>query len=355
MKDLDFKQVEIQDVIIHGVGNRTKEEDNFSSNNVLKLDESQKSILLSYYLSQFKKDEYFEFTGDEFMGNEEGLDSNLIFNNIKDINKSPDEFIEKSKIIAKQLYLATTHPKILSGDLHIVKFSNIIYKDEVITAIGLFKSETEEPFIRVIENGENKEIERQQGLGLKKVDRSCLILNTEKDKGYRILNVDKTKGEVNAHWTFDFLKLKRKQESYSFTNDFISMSISFADEVLIQDNDIKISDQVQFLQRTEAYLIATDELTLDNFSEEVIGNKEIIKEFEKYIDSFSDDYDIEIMKEFEISNDAVKENKKNFKLILSLDNNFKVNINGDGEDIEIGFDEARDMKFYKIYFKEEIQ
>jgi len=355
MRNLDFKQVEIDTVIIHGIGNRTKEEDNFYSTEQLELDEAQKSILMSYYLAPFKKEEYFQFIGNTFMGNTDETDSNQLYNSIKGIHKFPELFVEHSRKIAELLHQVTTHPKIISGELHIVKFSNIIYKDEIISAIGLFKSETTESYIKSIQQPLSINIERQEGMGIKKLDRACLILNTDKKDGYRILNVDKTKGEANPHWTNDFLVIERRKESFFQTVMFIRMAVNFADEALIEENEIDISSKVQYLQNTESFLKNTEIFEFDEFKEIVLSNdKNIIKVFDKSKKDFEDDFDIELGDKFEISNDAIKENTKEFKTTIKLDDNFKISIDGDADEIELGFDEARDKKFYKVYFTEEI-
>ena len=349
----DFRQTELEEVIIHKIGNRAKEEDVFLSQDTLKLDEGQKAVLLSYYLNPFKTDEYFQFVGEEAAEEETRFNGNRMYGYVRNLYKEPDNFVEHSQEVAKFLFELSTHPKIISGELHVVRFSNIIIDEEVVSAVGFFKSETKEPFIKLMEVGNSIDVNRQEGISLKKVDRACLILNTDKGNGYKILNIDKSKGDAKPHWQYDFLTIQPRREDFYNTNNFISLIKNFSDEVLVEENNIQPSDQIAFIQRTEDFLKEKDNFTTEEFVEEVIGDEEITSAFNNYIPNFENDYDIEIKKEFPVSKQAVKSNKKYFKSVIKLDKSFHVYVHTNPDNLEKGFDQARSMKFYKLYYKEE--
>ena len=349
----DFKQIELEDIIIHNIGNKAKEEDILLSQNTLDLDEAQKAVLLSYYLNPFKTDEYYQFVGEEAADEATRFNGNRMYGYIRELYKNPDDFVEISQKIATYLFDLSTHPKIVSGELHIVKFSNCILDEEIVSGIGFFKSESKEPFIKLMHSDNRIDVKRQEGISLKKVDRACLIFNTEKENGYKILNIDKTKGDAFSHWQYDFLNIQQRRENYYNTNNFISMIKNFSDEVLVEENNIQASDQIAFIQRTEDYLKNTDAFSTENFVEEVIGDKEITEAFNNYIPNFENDYDIKIQNEFPISKQAVKSNKKYFKSVIKLDKSFHVYVHTNPDNLEKGFDSARAMKYYKLYYKEE--
>lgn len=54
-----------------------------------------------------------------------------------------------------------------------------------------------------------------------------------------------------------------------------------------------------------------------------------------------------------MSNFAVKDEKKYFRHVLKLDKNFHVYIHGQRKYLEKGYDTARDMNYYKLYFRDE--
>ena len=56
---------------------------------------------------------------------------------------------------------------------------------------------------------------------------------------------------------------------------------------------------------------------------------------------------------FVISPAAVKKQARNFKSVLKLDKNFHIYIHGDKDLIEQGFDEKKNMNYYKVYYKQE--
>ncbi len=349
----DFRQIEIEEAIIHGVGNRAKEEDVVLSKQALKLDEAQKAVLLSYYLYPFKTDEYFQFNGEEAAEPETRFNGNRMYGYVRSLYKEPLKFVETSQDIANFLFKLTTNSKIKSGELHVVKFTNCIIDEEVVNAIGFFKTETKEPFIKLLPSENEIGVSRYEGINLKKVDRACLIFNTDKENGYKILNVDKNKGDLAVHWQYDFLGIKQRQEDFFNTNNFITLVKNFSDEMLVQENNIEPSEQIAFIQRTEDYLKHAEQFTAEEFADEVIGNEEITKAFEEYIPSFENDFDIEIKREFPVSKQAVKTNKKYFKSVIKLDKSFHVYVHTNPDNLEKGFDAARDMKYYKLYFREE--
>jgi hypothetical protein len=349
----NFKQIELNNLIIHSVGNRSKEEDLFLSQRELSLDEAQKSILLSYFLNPFKTDEYYQFTGEEAADEDTKYQGNRMYQHIQDLIKYPEQFVAISQKIAAFLFDLTTHPKIKNGKLHIVKFSNCILDDEIISAIGIFKSESRDPFIKLYPSGDVVEMERSEGIGLNKLDRACLIFNTNKDTGYKILMQDKTKGDALPHWQYDFLGIKRREEEYHHTENFINLIKTFTEDVLTEENNVEVSDKISFVQRTEDYLKHNDHLSTQEFAEEVIGNSDIVDAFNNYIPTYENDFDTKVETEFPLSKQAVKQHKKYFKSVIKLDKSFHVYVHTNPENIEKGFDPSRDMKYYKLYYSEE--
>jgi hypothetical protein len=91
----------------------------------------------------------------------------------------------------------------------------------------------------------------------------------------------------------------------------------------------------------------------DDFREQVIEDEEIVSAFNDYKDYYQGEKDKELQSAFSINADAVKTEQKHFKHVLKLDKNFHIYIHGKRKFIEKGFDTARDMNYYKLFFKEE--
>ena len=64
--------------------------------------------------------------------------------------------------------------RINSGYLHVVYFENVLVVDELVDAVGLFKSENDSTFIKVEEVDTEQVISIDQGFDLRKLDKSFL-------------------------------------------------------------------------------------------------------------------------------------------------------------------------------------
>lgn len=67
-------------------------------------------------------------------------------------------------------------------------------------AVGLFKSENKDTFLKVYPSGDGFEIESQQGVNINKLDKGALIFNTDKENGYIVAIVDNTNKGAEAHY-----------------------------------------------------------------------------------------------------------------------------------------------------------
>ena len=64
------------------------------------------------------------------------------------IFQSPNLLVEQSINIAKHLYAVSTHPNIKKGELYIAYIKDCIIDGYKTNAVGIFKSETEDFYIR---------------------------------------------------------------------------------------------------------------------------------------------------------------------------------------------------------------
>jgi hypothetical protein len=107
------------------------------------------------------------------------------------------------------------------------------------------------------------------------------------------------------------------------------------------------------LNRSLQYFKDTDLFSEEQFKQEVVQEPEVISAFENFKCHYEDENQISIPQEFNISNHAVKDEKKYFKHVLKLDKNFHVYIHGERKFIQKGYDPARDMNYYMLYFRNE--
>ncbi len=333
-------------ITVHNVGNKLNQENIHFSKKLLAIDEEMNGILISHFLFPFKSNEYFNFYHDI------DLNMNEVFVCVNKIFENKESLQEQSINLAKHLYEQSTHPKIKGGEFYTVYFKDCIIDGETVDAVGLFKSENKDTFLKVFPSGEGFEIESEKGVNINKLDKGCLIFNTEKEKGYIVAVVDNTnKGADAQYWIDDFLHVRQRKDEYYNTQNVLSLCKNFVKNELPQQFEVSKADQVDFLNKSVQFFKENDNFNLNEFANEVIGQPEIIESFNQYRSSFQKDFEIEIVDNFTISESAVKKQARSLKSVIKLDKNFHIYIHGNPELIEQG--EDKKGKFYKVYYQEE--
>ncbi len=347
MTSLDFTQVEIQNLITHRVGNKLRDDKFFLSSEPTILAEDTKDFLLKYFLLPIKAEEYFSFT------HPVKLELNDVFDIVKNIFSNSKEFIEHTQSIAKLLYEQSLHPKIKEGELNIVLFSNVVLDGEVLNAIGIFKSETDAPFLQMDKQLSKFCIKHEYGFEIKGMDKGCIVFNTDKENGYKVLIIDNTNKSTEAqYWKDDFLKVKPIANEFHQTNQFLGIAKNFVTKQLSEDFEVTKADQIDFLNRSVDYFKKNETFDKQEFEEQVFGDSNVIESFRKFDQTYRQENEVELSDNFEISVQAVKKQARVFKSVLKLDKNFHIYIHGNREMIEQGIDE-NGRKYYKIYYEEE--
>ena len=164
---LEFDNVTLNSVILHKTGNKAREGQLILSDTTLDLGEHIQGMLMQFFLGHFAEEEaFYNFCG------EGGIEANEVYTSVKNIFQNPDSFVEESKKIATKLYDAGEHPKIKDGDLYIASFKDIVVDGELVDAIGIFKSETKQDFLRISTGANGFDIKIEEGINLNKIDKA---------------------------------------------------------------------------------------------------------------------------------------------------------------------------------------
>jgi hypothetical protein len=348
---ITFFEAALERIAIHKVGNKQLEEPLILSEQPLQLeDEVLGSLLMQYFLQPFEKvNEIYRLT--HSTGN---LHLNEVYHFAEKIFDNKESFHESSEQLAKLLYEKAGHPKIKSGELYVVYFTSLQMEGELLEAIGIFKSENKEPYLTVSQEEHGFALQYQQeAINIKKLDKGCIILNAEKEEGYKVAVIDHTNRSEAVYWMDEFLQLKVRNDNYNQTNNVLSVYKTFVTEKIEEDFDISKADKIDMLNRSIKYFKEKDHFNMDEFSNEVIGSEEGIALFKDYKKQYEQDFDAPIDDSFSINNVAVKKQARVYKSVLKLDRNFHIYIHGNKELIEKGFDAERNLNYYKVYFKEE--
>ncbi len=281
------------------------------------------------------------------------VELNPVYQFVKEIFETQSSFVEQTQNAARILYDKSTHPKIKGGELQVAYFVGCVINGKTVDAIGFFKSENKETFLKVLTTKDGFDLESESGIAVRKLDKGCLIFNTKEEQGYLVSVVDNTnRGEEAQYWKDEFLGVRPIANEFHQTNEFLGIAKTFVTKQLSEDFEVSKADQIDLLNRSVAYFKTHESFDKQEFEKEVFQDEGIIKSFRNFDDNFREENDMEPTVNFDISPEAVKKQARVFKSVLKLDKNFHIYIHGNRELIEQGV-EKDGRKFYKIYFNEE--
>ena len=82
------------------------------------------------------------------------------------------------------------------------------------------------------------ELETLQGINLNKVDKGCLIYNTNKEQGYLMSIIDGTSRAETSYWMDDFLQVRQRQDEYFETQETLNLYKEYITKQLPQEFEI---------------------------------------------------------------------------------------------------------------------
>lgn len=345
---IDYSNCTINNISIHHVGNKTNGEDLIVSKSKLDTgDKDLNALLVQYFFTSFTNPEFYNFT---FSNQDFKL--NPLYNYATQIFDSPVSFHPQTVNIAKHLYELSVHPNIKPGDLFVVHCSNVLVDHEFVELIGLFKSENKQSFLKLDLFSGNFDLNYEKGINIEKLDKGCLIINTNKDEGFKVCIIDKANKSDAQYWKDSFLQLRPCSDNYHHTKELLNMAKNFVTQQLSEDFEVTKADQIDLLNRSVNYFKTHETFDKADFETEVFQDEKVIQSFRSFDKTYREDFDVTMSDSFDISAQAVKKQARVFKSVLKLDKNFHIYIHGDKDLIEQGV-ERDGRKYYKIYFEEE--
>ncbi len=354
-----FESSSIASVAVHRVGNKETSEGYILSDRPVKLSEALQDLLVNYFISPFKVEEYYHLCDDD------NLQLNNIYQAACQVFDDADSLMDVSRGIAKHLYDSCTHPNIKGGDLFVVYFSECQWNGETTNALGIFKSENKSQFLKVLHDEEEWSRESgnesasaifkmyiDKGIDVNKLDKGALIFNLERDKGFIVSVVDATNRGMDAvYWKDSFLHICQRQDEYYNTHQVMQAYKKFVTDELPQQYEVSKADQADLLNRSVSFFKENESFDMDDFARDVIGQPEVIDSFKQYREQYEQENAVQLPDKFGISEGAVKKQARSYRSVIKLDKNFHIYVHGDRKLIEQGEDEKG--KFYKVYYNEE--
>ena len=339
----DFTQIRLEDINVHRVGNKGLGEELSLSQKSLQLDDQVRTLLQQYFLHPFKDRGLYQFDS------KEGLENNRVFQLVRDIFLDPDSVHLRSVELAQRLYELADHPRIKAGEFYATYFEQCQYQDEIGPAVGLFKSESKETYLKVFPQGDGFDITAEEGLNLYKLDKGCLVFNTDEDSGYKVAVVDNTNHTPAArYWQTDFLGLVPTTDEYQQTRQYLDLSRGF-----VSDVPAGRVEQIGLMEETLDYFNNNDTFNQVEYCEKVLQKPELIDAFEDYRDQYQNQNEVELPDNFQISAPAYQQSRRFIRPVIKLDKNFHIYVHGNRQNIVRDYDEQRELYYYKLFFQEE--
>lgn len=344
------KNASISKFIIHKVGNKFNDTKNAFSDKVVDFDEASYELMLPFLLRPFGslvQSHRFNHHADITL-NEINSYSTQLFND-------DDAFIDVSKHIVTHLYEQSTSAQIKTGDVLIVLFEGIEFREMTTNAIGIFKIESKVNFFQTYLENNSYDVLVQKGISSKKVDKGCLILNQADTEGKIILTVDNNSYDAQ-YWINQFLNIKYADDANNHTQQYIELCKEFSTEVL--KTSFSIQDKNTFLARTVDFFKENEIVNIERFKEEVLDDEKAIRLFEDYKKEYEGEQNLVIRNQFDVAEAVVKKEKKKIKTEIKLDTNIEIKLDIDAPDasaeyMERGFDDEKKMYYYKVFFNAE--
>ena len=346
-------------LVLAKVGHPQRDEPLQTSKEVFKIVEDDQETLSAIFLKPFKN-----LTAHRF-SHHSSLDQHEMNAYTAAIFESDEGLLEKGCDIAKRLYAKSNHPNIKSGDLCISLIKNIDIDGELTQGLCILKSESVVPFLSISTRDGDLELHTEQGINPEKIDKGCLILDHLASKGYYVLTFDRT-GSDSRFWVRDFLGVVPITDSPFLTNKYANMAVAFlekekketpkkassADDAPPWDASSAARDAITYFEEKENF-------SLQEFEEQVLKSPEAAAKFAAHRSKIEEEQGHRLDDSFEISKKDVSKAKKKIPSVMKLDTGVEIRLKPavaaePDKFLEHGFDEARKMKFIKVFYREDL-
>ncbi len=348
---LNLYSAQIEHLSIHRVGNKSRNENYFLSSDPFTVDDELMPLLKEYFFKPFrdKEENYYQFK------HEADLEFHDLYQMIRKGFNNPLELHDISKQITKYLFEQSKHQHIKSGEVYVTYLENVLVDNQKVEAIGIFKSELKHDFLQFDKNEDNLKPRLEQGVHLNKLDKGALILNVEKETGYKVLSIDSNKYDTK-YWLEEFLGIDFFADENFYTKKYLKFCENFAKDVVRPAEDKQ--QEMMFMNKAVNHFASNEDFEETKFLNEVLDNPELHPEFKNYKTDKAPKYNIEDLSSFPISNTAVTSARKKMKNVINLDTNVQIKmdfVNSETAEkyIEKGWDEDRQMYYYLVYFNKE--
>lgn len=339
---INFIDTTLRHLMIHGIGNKCLDEPLVLSSQEVKMNEMTANKLLDNLLKKIPYEASYHYSHDI------DLSYNEMFAFSQKVFANNDTLVDMSKNIAKHLFNQGVTKKIDSGLLYVAYLKHILIDDQEVDAIGIFKSEKLEMFLKLGYSDGEYSLASEKGIG--NISKGCLIVNIDSESGYLVSLLNTRKKSDVKYWNEDFLGVKLRNDDYNRTNQIIELCGSFitSNEAIAKKDKAGMIDQV-------LSAMTIGDTTFEKIADTVFKDKTVKEQFSDFRNQKSSSADENLNEHFSPTSENIEKQLKKYrnKSKLILDDDFEVLIkNGDGNIVR-GYDEEKGLSYYKLYFRDE--
>lgn len=331
-----MKVNKIKAVTIQIVGNKTRGEGLSSASALADVSESSdfltKLIEKSFTMEDLKCFTYIE-----------SVELNPVYQFVSKVFDDEDAFLKQSVNIATFLYDQSVHPNIRSGELYVLLLE-CEYKKQGVDAVAILKSEKKDPFLATDNDGREISVRTIYGTGLKGLDKGCLILNVDREKGYVVGTVDNTNNGSDAqYWTDSFLHVTDCDDDYHETVKLTEMLTAFSKQVAEQsaaEGAVVAKKSTELLKKGEA-------VQVEELADKICVNDEQREQFATFRREFEEEYG-EFAEEVNVVAKAASRKPVTRMNTLRIGNAFEVKVLNIEARMEQGKDDGG--RYWKLYW-----
>lgn len=339
---INFIDTTLRHLMIHGIGNKCLDEPLVLSSQEVKMNEMTANKLLDNLLKKIPHEASYHYSHDI------DLSYNEMFAFSQKVFANNDTLVDMSKNIAKHLFNQGVSKNVQAGIVYIAYLQGVLVDNKEVDAIGVFKSEKTDTFLKVNYEDGIYSLSSEKGMGC--IDHGCLIINTESENGYLISLFNTKKKSDVKYWNEDFMGVRLRNDDSSKTSQIVELCGTF----IAKNEEIAKTDKAGMIDRVLSAM-AVGDTSLNKITETVFLDKNVRQQFTEFHQTQSNLDDSTLNNDFTPDMKTVEKAVRKYrnKTKLKLDNDFEVLIKGGEENIIKGYDEDKAMSYYKLYFKEE--
>lgn len=333
---MSIKIKEIKMATIQAVGNKTRGEGLSAALGLA--DVSGSSVFLKKLVEKsFVMDDLKRFTYIE------SVELNPVYQFVSKIFDNKESFFKQSVNIATFLYDKSVHPNIRSGELYVLLL-DCEYKKEMVEAVAILKSEKKDPFLATDNDGREISVRTLYGTGLKGLDKGCLVLNMDREKGYLVGTVDNTNNGSDAqYWTDNFLNVTNRDDDYHETIKLTEMLTAFSKQLSEQS----AAESAMMAMKATELLKKGETIRIDELPKRICSDEEQQKRFAAFCQTFEEENG-GFAEEVNVIAKAASRKPVTRMNTLRIGNEFEVKVLNPEARMEKGNDEGG--RYWKLYW-----